>query len=426
METSRSARERAGRPVRLGILGTRRGIAFAEAAALLPNVETVAFCGRDPRRLQMIESMFPGVRTFESYEDMLNDPGIDAVVVANYATEHVPAACQAMRAGKDVLSEVPAFVTIAEAVELVRTVESTGRVYSFAENFCYLAFVLEMRRLYRRGDLGELTYAEGEYVHFSRDVRHLLIDVDIPHHWRTWIPPTFYNTHSLGPFLTISGLRPVAVQAATGLLAPKGKAALPVQAPAIELVRLENGALVKSLHGGPFPREPWQPWFLVAGDKGCIENNRWPDPNEVTVYLDKEGTHRRYKAEFPYFQEEAVKTQHWGADLFTLHAFVEAVRTGEPPDIDVYTAIDMTLCGNLAWRSILQGGGWVEIPDLRDEAVRGAWENDHYSCAPDTPEEFRLPNHVHSQDTVLPPEEVIEAIRKRQEEEPYHRSIYRD
>jgi len=418
--------KRNNQPIRLGILGTRRGIAFAEAAEVLPYVEVAAFCGRDTRRMEIIGEMYPNAGRFVSYEEMLNDSKIDAIVVANYADEHAPAACQAMKAGKHVLSEVPAFSTIAEGVQLARTVESTGKVYLFGENFCYLAFVQEMRRLYESGELGELRYAEGEYVHFARDILHQLVDLDISHHWRLWIPPTFYNTHSLGPILRISGLRPVAVNAATGLLGMNQEGMLPVQSPVMELVRLENGALVKSLHGGPYPREPWQPWYLIGGSKGCIENNRWPDPNEVTLYLDGDEKPRRYTAKFSRFQSEASKTQHWGADLFVLYEFVKAMRTGAKPDIDVYMALDMTLCGNLGWRSVLQGGKWIDIPDLRDEEVRKKWENDHYSCKPGAPKQYLLPNHANTKTTMLPPDEVIERIRNRQEDEPYHKAMYRD
>ena len=413
-------------PIRLGILGTRRGIAFAEAAEVLPHVELVAFCGRDKRRMEIIGEMYPKTRLFTSYEEMLDDGQIDAIVVANYADEHAPAACQAMKAGKHVLSEVPAFSTVAEGVELARTVEATGKIYLFGENFCYLAFVQEMRQLYEAGELGELRYAEGEYVHFARDILHQLVDLDISHHWRLWIPPTFYNTHSVGPILRITGLRPVAVQAATGLLGMNEPGALPVQSPAMELVRLENGALVKSLHGGPYPREPWQPWYLIGGSKGCIENNRWSDPNKVTLYLDGDAEPRRYTATFSRFQNAASQTQHWGADLFVLSEFVEAIRTDAKPDIDVYMALDMTLCGNLGWRSVLQGGGWIDIPDLRHEAVRKEWENDRYSCKPGTPKQYLLPNHAGNKTTVLPSDEVIERIRARQSKEPYHRAMYRD
>ena len=88
--------------------------------------------------------------------------------------------------------------------------------------------------------------------------------------------------------------------------------------------------------------------------------------------------------------------------------------------------LDMTLVGNLAWRSILDGGSWIEIPDLRKESVRKKWQSDRYSCRLDTPEKYRLPNQAGAKGTVLPGKDVIEAIRKRQRREPYYKAMYRD
>lgn len=414
--------------VKLGILGTRRGIAFAEAAALLHNVEVTGFCGRNSKRNKLMSRLYPDTRIYDSWEQMLDDESNNAIVVANYADEHAPFAIEALKAGKHVLSEVVAFNTIAEGVELARTVKKTGLVYMFGENFCYMPFVQEMRRLYESGRLGELCYAEGEYVHWAADVMHMLVDLDIDDHWRLWIPPTFYNTHSVGPILRISGMRPVAVMAATGHIELKGAKAkkMTIETPAIEVVRLENGAIVKSLHGGPYPREPWQPWFSVGGSNGCIESNRWPDPSMVTTYFDGDKKPRTYRAKFRRHAKKAPKTQHWGADLFVVDEFVKAIRTGSLPDIDVHMGLDMTLVGNLAWRSILDGGSWIEIPDLRKESVRKKWQSDRYSCRLDTPEKYRLPNQAGAKGTVLPGKDVIEAIRKRQRREPYYKAMYRD
>ena len=50
--------------------------------------------------------------------------------------------------------------------------------------------------------------------------------------------------------------------------------------------------------------------------------------------------------------------------------------------IDVYEAMDMFLPGMFAYRSILKGGIPVEIPDLRDKAVRDQWRNDTACCDP--------------------------------------------
>ena len=63
------------------------------------------------------------------------------------------------------MSECAACHTPAEGVALIRAVEETGRIYLFAENYPYMAYNQEMRRLYREGTVGTFLYGEGEYVH---------------------------------------------------------------------------------------------------------------------------------------------------------------------------------------------------------------------------------------------------------------------
>ena len=90
---------------------------------------------------------------------------MDAVVLANYATEHATFAIRCMNKGKHVLSEVLPCETMAQAVELIETVERTGLVYAYAENYCYMTHTFEMWRRYRTGELGMALYGEGEYIH---------------------------------------------------------------------------------------------------------------------------------------------------------------------------------------------------------------------------------------------------------------------
>jgi hypothetical protein len=60
-----------------------------------------------------------------------------------------------------------------------------------------------------------------------------------------------------------------------------------------------------------------------------------------------------------------------------MYFFVEKIRGDKDADIiDVYEALDMFLPGMFAYRSILAGNIPVEIPNLRDKAVRDQWRND--------------------------------------------------
>ena len=63
------------------------------------------------------------------------------------------------------ISECATCHTLAEGVSLARTVEQSGKVYMFAENYPYSAYNQEMRRLYQSGLIGEFKYGEGEYIH---------------------------------------------------------------------------------------------------------------------------------------------------------------------------------------------------------------------------------------------------------------------
>ena len=65
-----------------------------------------------------------------------------------------------------------------------------------------------MRRLYLLGEIGEVTYAEGEYNHPMDDISSLkLARVDII--GGTGFPPTYYNTHALAPLMYITDTMPI-------------------------------------------------------------------------------------------------------------------------------------------------------------------------------------------------------------------------
>ena len=74
--------------------------------------------------------------------------------------------------------------------------------------------------------------------------------------------------------------------------------------------------------------------------------------------------------------------------------------------IDVYSALDMAIPGLLAYRSILNGGNVVEIPDFRDPAVREQYRNDIACTDPDVAGDQLLPSCSTWQGTV--PDEVYE------------------
>ena len=378
------------RKLRIGVFGGARGNSMIQVLLHHPEAELVAVCDKYTPLLdlarQNAENAGLHIACFESFDDFIQYD-MDAVVLANYATEHATFAIRCLKAGKHVLSEVLPSETMAQAVELIETVEETGLVYAYAENYCYMDLTFEMWRRYREGDIGDVTYAEGEYIH---DCAACWLDITYgdPNHWRNHLCPTFYCTHSLGPIMTITGHRPVQV---VGFENP------PIEefyhlghagghASGIEMVTLDNGATVKSIHGA-LKREPAQTSYKVFGTKGFLGTCADAEGEKVRLYQESAtqtcAGENRYIVPEKFVSAELAKNSgvatHGGSDFYPTHFFIEKILGHEDGkwSIDVYQSVDMGICGILAFRSILNGNMPIKVPNLRNKEERDAWRHDN-------------------------------------------------
>jgi predicted dehydrogenase len=390
--------------LKIGVFGGSRGTTMMDILLRHPEAELAAICDKYVPFLEgakkNAEETGQSVSVYENFDDFLKHPGLDAVILANYATEHAVFAVKALEAGKHVMSEVLACETMAQAVQLIEAVERTGKVYTYAENYCYMDRTFEMWRRYERGDIGEVTYGEGEYVHDCSSIAPQLTYGD-PHHWRNRMYPFFYCTHSFGPLMTITGLRPVEVTGIQTRLVKEpflhGLGHLGGGYAGIEMVRLENGALVKSIHGG-LKREPGSINYEVYGTNGCMETQRYGEEN-LNVYKEDgkvcHGSLETYIPEKFVSPEMAAKFgSHGGSDFFSTHFFIQSILgrpEGKKYGIDVYKAVDMTIVGILAYRSCLNGGGPVKVPNLRNKAERDVYRNDNACTTPEVAGDQLLP-----------------------------------
>ncbi|OGF45563.1 MAG: hypothetical protein A2452_10370 [Candidatus Firestonebacteria bacterium RIFOXYC2_FULL_39_67] len=360
--------------IRLGILGFRRGAYLANIFKQFPGVEISAGCDIDPQRKERFKEVSQTAEVYADFEEFLN-ADFDVLVLASDCHVHGYQAIQAMKKGKDIFSEVTAFHTLGEGVELSRTVEKTKRKYMMAENVNYFPHVLEMERLYNKSNIGKFVHGECEYVH---DIRYLLLRPDGSKYWRTWFPPIYYCTHSIGPILKITGERPVSV---TGMIAD-GKVLPDLRKIDMELalVKTDKNSTIKILCGYTLPREPVSRWFCMYGTKGMMESSRWEPEQELYLYEEKARKYRHYTAKH---RGNKVKDAHLGADYLTIYNFLNAYKNNRKMPIDIYKAADMTLPGILAHRSSLKKRE-MAIPDFREESIRKQHEYDFWSPDPDT------------------------------------------
>ena len=402
--------------IKVGVVGVRRGESFIKGATGAVGMRLTAICDTWEERLAAAGRNY-GVATFTDYDAFL-DSGLDAVILANYFHEHAPFAVRALEAGKHVLSETAANGTLADGVALCRAVERSGCIYMLAENYCYTLFSQEMRRLYQTGEIGRVTYAEGEYNHpMAPEARLRLAPGE--DHWRNRIPSTYYCTHALAPLVYITGSMPRMVNGLS-ISAPEveEETVRRGDAGSVILCRTDDGAVFR-IFGLSLPGH--SNWYRVHGTGGAMEIARGPGyfgPGHVRVWHESwnqwpgQPLERSYLPEWPEHAELAEGAGHGGGDFWTNFHFARAIRSGEAPFLDVYRAVAMSSVGILAWRSALQEGQPVEVPDFRDEAQRAPLEDDTWSPWPGG--DPRAPSSIHP--AREPSAEALERARRIWEE----------
>ena len=315
--------------VRIGVFGGHRGRDFIRQIVANPEAELVAVCDRAPHMIDRARAAAEAggkydVAYYNNFEDFFNHD-MDAVVLANPAHEHVPYAIRLLDSGRHVLSECLMSANMKQAVELIEAVERNNKIYSYAENYCYTPVRWEMRERYLRGDIGELMYAECEYVHDCSEIWPQ-ITFGERDHWRNLMPSTFYCTHSIGPILKMTGLRPVQVSAFETPNMPYmrnlGTASGTL---GMEIITLNNGAIVKSLHFG-MKSTTHVSNYQLNGDKGALKDM---GDGTLAAYIEGDkgngkGDHETYNPET--LIAEAANTGHGGADFYTTHYFIQSIK----------------------------------------------------------------------------------------------------
>ena len=374
---------RTDRKIRLGLWGLGRGMSFYKSCRAL-GIDVVAGCDYNEHMRKRFTDANPGaMATADAKEFLAAD--FDAVLLATFCPAHADDAIACLKAGKHVLSEVTAFHTMAEGVRLVEAVEKSGLVYNLAENYPFSAANMYLAAKWREGLFGEFMYAEYEYVHECRRLVYTYID-GVPvrpgntvHNWRSWLSFHYYNTHSLGPVMHITGLRPTSVVSLPGSVKLAG---YPVKDPVLgmggvspSLVTFENGGLMRNLmgsttggsHGG-----------RIYGTLGSAE--AWAG-SDLHVRLGGSGNSPRMKIEPKWedFSELAASTGHGGGDFWVLYYFARQILEGTSGPFDVYGASDCTIPGLLAYRSSVEGGRKFDVPDFRKKSERDRWRRDDFA-----------------------------------------------
>lgn len=371
-----------GRPeggkVRIGVVGGNFGCSFYWH--LHPECQVTAICDIREEGLNNLANTYKCDNRYKSFLEMLKHPELDAVAVFTPAPLHMWMATQAMKAGKHVISAVPAGMTVAELEELLDCVKTTGMKYMMAETSYYHSEIILCRDMRAAGDFGDIFYAEAEYHH--EGLKPLLFDAQGLPTWRHGFPPMHYPTHCTGMLLPVMGERLVEVTAigwgdgheilktneyenpfwnTSGFFKTASGRACRISvcwhiaAGGIERAQFygDRGSFIMARPEG----SPNTLCRISKDGKTVIDSNGYPEGDvsiekvEVSNYFDRLPEPLR------------VPSGHGGSHTHLTHEFVSAIMEDRNPAIDVYESVAYTLPGIVAHQSALRGGATMRIRD---------------------------------------------------------------
>jgi predicted dehydrogenase len=367
--------------IRVAIVGLGFGAEFIPIYQDYPGVEISAICRRSSKELGECGDRWKINKRFTKFEDVLNDPDIDAVHINSPIRDHAPQSLAALRAGKHVACTVPMATSVEDCRAIVAAQRASGKVYMMMETVVYSREYLFVKELYDKGELGRIQFLRGSH---QQDME------GWPGYWEG-LPPMHYATHCVSPCLALLGKHaehvvchgsgridetlipnygsPFAIETATFKLRDSDVCA--------EVTRsLFNTARQYRESFDAYGSTKSFEWQQVDGEEPVIHTRGLTEPDIPKRVAVPDFAHllpepiRRFTTKGVYSKDEEQHlsfTQgggHGGSHPHLVHAWLSAIRGERPALPDAETSANWTMVGLLAHESAMEGGARKVIPKL--------------------------------------------------------------
>jgi predicted dehydrogenase len=344
------------------------------AAEAFGCTEFIAACDIDPllwsetQWLQdkPLKEIFPGVKFYTDYSEMLENHELDLVLVETGADVHADFCIMSLNKNINVFSDIPSVANLDEAKRLWTAEQNSKAKLMTGANPNEWGFVNTLVDLYKKGLLGEPYYMEAEYIHATQlpaDSNPLIVHSP----WRKTLPPIRYCTHSLGPLLRImKEVLRYAICVGTGMHIDPESGKDDMQA---ALFQTASGVTIRLLRNGRCRAFFGHHSYRVFGTKGYFEriDSRGKTPDVVRFRSD-EFYGADALTELPVgmmpneYADNPKAAGHGGADyaLFD-HLFAAMLRGDQEFPISLRDGLCMTLPGIYAAKSAQLGGQKLTI-----------------------------------------------------------------
>ena len=281
-------------------------------------------------------SIAPESEIISNFDELLENPSIEAIALATPAETHADLAVRAMQHGKDVFVEKPMALTLDEAEKMKSVADENDRILMVGHLLEYHPAVLKLRDLIASGELGKINYVYSNRLNFGK------VRTEENALWS-------FAPHDVAVILRLMGTFPHEISATGGSYLTKGLADVTVSN-----LRFPDGSrahiFVSWLH--PFKEQR----LVVIGDsKMAIFNDVAPYGEKLVLYPQKV----EFEDRIPILRKEDAQPVHY-SDAEPLREecwhFIESVAKRSNPLTDAQSGINVLKVLHGCQSSINQNG----------------------------------------------------------------------
>ncbi len=365
--------------INIAIVGLGFGAEFIPIYLRHPNANMYAICQRNKESLNKTGDTFGIEKRYTDYDELLQDPNVDAVHINTPIPDHAAQSIKALKAGKHVACTVPMATSVEECRQIVELVKETGLTYMMMETVVYAREFLFMKELYDKGELGKLQFLKASHQQ----------DMDgWPNYW-PGLPPMHYATHCVGPVLGLTRDEAEYVSCfGSGTIREEliGHYNSPYAVESTH-IKFKNSDLSALVYRSLFDtarqyRESFEvygskkslEWPLIEGKPLVLHTAKKPEP-EIPEEVESPDYAHLLPKEIQAFTTGGVYdtdehqhlsfTQgagHGGSHPHLVHEFISALVEKREPFPNARQSANITCVGILAHESALKGGELIKLP----------------------------------------------------------------
>jgi predicted dehydrogenase len=139
-------------------------------------------CDQDVNRLKQLKGLYPEVQTETSFEKVIADKSIDALIIATPVRFHYKMAKASLEAGKHTFIEKPMASSSAECEELNAIAQKNGLTLMIGHTFLYSAPVRKIKEIVKSGDIGQIQYISSRRLNLGLYQKDINVAWDLAPH----------------------------------------------------------------------------------------------------------------------------------------------------------------------------------------------------------------------------------------------------